>query len=80
MSATLDYYLRAYDVRTGRKLWEDAAARRRPGHPMSYVSDKTASSTSSSWPAGTARSARAWAIRWWRMRCPTAARREAQSE
>jgi len=47
MSATLDYYLRAYDTRTGHKL---GRRRRRPvatATPMSYVSDKTGRHTSS---------------------------------
>jgi quinoprotein glucose dehydrogenase len=41
MSATLDYYLRAYDVRTGKKLWEDRLPAGGQATPMSYVSDKT---------------------------------------
>jgi len=41
MSATLDSYLRAYDVRTGRKLWEDRLPAGGQATPMSYVSDKT---------------------------------------
>ena len=41
MSATLDSYLRAYDVRTGRKLWEARLPAGGQATPMSYVSDKT---------------------------------------
>jgi len=41
MSATLDYYLRAYDTRTGRKLWETRLPAGGQATPMSYVSDKT---------------------------------------
>jgi len=41
MSATLDYYLRAYDVRTGEKLWQARLPAGGQATPMSYVSDKT---------------------------------------
>jgi quinoprotein glucose dehydrogenase len=41
MSATLDYYLRAYDVRTGEKLWQYRLPAGGQATPMSYVSDKT---------------------------------------
>ncbi len=41
MSATLDSYLRAYDVHTGRKLWETRLPAGGQATPMSYVSDKT---------------------------------------
>ena len=41
MSATLDYYLRAYDVRDGRKLWEARLPAGGQATPMTYVSDKT---------------------------------------
>jgi quinoprotein glucose dehydrogenase len=41
MSATLDYYLRAYDVRSGEKLWEYRLPAGGQATPMSYVSEKT---------------------------------------
>lgn len=41
MSATLDYYLRAYDVRSGEKLWQYRLPAGGQATPMSYVSDKT---------------------------------------
>jgi quinoprotein glucose dehydrogenase len=41
MSATLDSYLRAYDVRSGRKLWQARLPAGGQATPMSYVSDKT---------------------------------------
>jgi quinoprotein glucose dehydrogenase len=41
MSATLDYYLRAYDVRTGEKLWQYRLPAGGQATPMSYVSDKS---------------------------------------
>ena len=41
MSATLDSYLRAYDVRTGAKLWEARLPAGGQATPMSYVSDTT---------------------------------------
>lgn len=41
MSATLDSYLRAYDVSTGRKLWEARLPAGGQATPMSYVSDTT---------------------------------------
>jgi quinoprotein glucose dehydrogenase len=41
MSATLDYYFRAYDLRTGNKLWEVRLPAGGQAIPMSYVSDKT---------------------------------------
>jgi quinoprotein glucose dehydrogenase len=41
MSATLDYYLRAYDVRSGETLWQYRLPAGGQATPMSYVSDKT---------------------------------------
>jgi quinoprotein glucose dehydrogenase len=41
MSASLDYYLRAYDLRTGHKLWEARLPAGGQATPMSYVSEKT---------------------------------------
>jgi quinoprotein glucose dehydrogenase len=41
MSATLDYYLRAYDVRSGEKLWEYRLPAGGQATPMSFVSEKT---------------------------------------
>jgi quinoprotein glucose dehydrogenase len=41
MSATLDYYLRAYDVRSGENLWQYRLPAGGQATPMSYVSDKT---------------------------------------
>ncbi|TCW33763.1 glucose/quinate/shikimate family membrane-bound PQQ-dependent dehydrogenase [Gulbenkiania mobilis] len=41
MSATLDYYLRAYDVKTGRQLWRDRLPAGGQATPMSYVSERT---------------------------------------
>jgi quinoprotein glucose dehydrogenase len=41
MSATLDYYLRAYDVRSGEKLWQYRLPAGGQATPMSYVSDRT---------------------------------------
>jgi quinoprotein glucose dehydrogenase len=41
LSSTLDYYLRAYDVTTGRQLWEDRLPAGAPATPMSYRSDKS---------------------------------------
>jgi quinoprotein glucose dehydrogenase len=41
MSATLDYYLRAYDVRSGEKLWQYRLPAGGQATPMSYVSGKT---------------------------------------
>ena len=41
MSATLDYYLRAYDTRSGEKLWQYRLPAGGQATPMSYVSDKT---------------------------------------
>ncbi|WP_049623776.1 glucose/quinate/shikimate family membrane-bound PQQ-dependent dehydrogenase [Frateuria defendens] len=41
MSATLDYYLRAYDVRDGKVLWKARLPAGGQANPMSYVSDKT---------------------------------------
>lgn len=40
LSGTLDYYLRAYDVRTGRKLWEARLPAGGQATPMSYADDK----------------------------------------
>ncbi|HEY9133126.1 MAG TPA: glucose/quinate/shikimate family membrane-bound PQQ-dependent dehydrogenase [Dyella sp.] len=41
MSATTDNYLRAYDLRTGTKLWEARLPAGGQAVPMSYVSDKS---------------------------------------
>jgi quinoprotein glucose dehydrogenase len=41
MSATLDYYLRAYDVRDGKVLWKARLPAGGQANPMSYVSDKS---------------------------------------
>jgi quinoprotein glucose dehydrogenase len=41
MSASLDYYLRAYDVRNGKQLWEARLPAGGQATPMSYVSDQT---------------------------------------
>ena len=41
MSATLDYYLRAYDTRTGHQLWEARLPAGGQATPMSYVSEKS---------------------------------------
>jgi quinoprotein glucose dehydrogenase len=41
LSSTLDSYLRAYDVRTGKKLWQSRLPAGGQATPMSYVSDKT---------------------------------------
>jgi quinoprotein glucose dehydrogenase len=41
MSATLDDYLRAYDVRSGALLWQDRLPAGGQATPMSYVSPKT---------------------------------------
>ncbi|MFC5743512.1 glucose/quinate/shikimate family membrane-bound PQQ-dependent dehydrogenase [Dyella tabacisoli] len=41
MSASLDYYLRAYDVRTGKTLWESRLPAGGQATPMSYVSDQS---------------------------------------
>ncbi|MFC4764983.1 glucose/quinate/shikimate family membrane-bound PQQ-dependent dehydrogenase [Dyella koreensis] len=41
MSASLDNYLRAYDVRTGKKLWESRLPAGGQATPMSYVSDRS---------------------------------------
>ena len=41
MSATLDSYLRAYDVRTGEQLWQTRLPAGGQATPMSYVSDKS---------------------------------------
>ncbi|WKB53181.1 membrane-bound PQQ-dependent dehydrogenase, glucose/quinate/shikimate family [Eleftheria terrae] len=41
MSATLDDYLRAYDVRTGQQLWQARLPAGGQATPMSYVSDRT---------------------------------------
>ncbi|XAH25005.1 membrane-bound PQQ-dependent dehydrogenase, glucose/quinate/shikimate family [Xylophilus sp. GW821-FHT01B05] len=41
MSATLDAYLRAYDVRNGKLLWQQRLPAGGQATPMSYVSDKT---------------------------------------
>ena len=41
LSSTLDYYLRAYDVATGRELWKARLPAGGQATPMSYVSDRT---------------------------------------
>jgi quinoprotein glucose dehydrogenase len=41
MAATLDDYLRAYDTRTGRKLWEARLPAGGQATPMSYVSARS---------------------------------------
>jgi len=40
-SGTLDYYLRAYDVRNGAELWKARLPAGGQATPMSYVSDKS---------------------------------------
>ncbi len=41
LGSTLDYYLRAFDVRDGKKLWQARLPAGGQATPMSYVSDKT---------------------------------------
>ncbi|OLU27318.1 membrane-bound PQQ-dependent dehydrogenase, glucose/quinate/shikimate family [Pseudomonas sp. PA15(2017)] len=41
MSGTLDYYLRAYDLQTGKELWKDRLPAGGQATPMTYVSKKT---------------------------------------
>lgn len=41
LSSTLDYYLRAYDVRSGRQLWQSRLPAGGQATPMSYTSDKS---------------------------------------
>jgi quinoprotein glucose dehydrogenase len=41
LSSTLDYYLRAYDVRDGKLLWQGRLPFGGQATPMSYVSDKS---------------------------------------
>ena len=41
LGATLDYYLRAYDIRNGKVLWKGRLPAGGQANPMSYVSDKT---------------------------------------
>jgi quinoprotein glucose dehydrogenase len=41
LSATLDYYLRAYDVTTGRQLWESRLPAGGQATPMTYWSDES---------------------------------------
>jgi quinoprotein glucose dehydrogenase len=41
LSGTLDYYLRAYDVRTGEKLWQARLPAGGQATPMTYVSERT---------------------------------------
>ena len=41
LSSTLDYYLRAYDVRSGEQLWEARLPAGGQMTPMTYVSDRT---------------------------------------
>jgi quinoprotein glucose dehydrogenase len=37
LSGTLDYYLRAYDVRTGERLWQDRLPAGGQATPMTYA-------------------------------------------
>jgi quinoprotein glucose dehydrogenase len=39
LTSTLDYYIRAYDVRTGEQLWEDRLPAGGQSTPMSYEID-----------------------------------------
>jgi len=41
LSSTLDYYIRAYDVRNGKVVWKARLPAGGQANPMSYVSDKT---------------------------------------
>jgi quinoprotein glucose dehydrogenase len=41
LSSTLDYYLRAYDVRDGRTLWQARLPAGGQATPMTYISEKT---------------------------------------
>jgi quinoprotein glucose dehydrogenase len=41
MSGTLDYYIRAYDVATGKQLWEDRLPAGGQATPMTYMSAKS---------------------------------------
>ncbi|UQY36095.1 membrane-bound PQQ-dependent dehydrogenase, glucose/quinate/shikimate family [Pseudomonas fulva] len=41
MSGTLDYYLRAYDLKTGKELWKGRLPAGGQATPMTYVSEKT---------------------------------------
>lgn len=41
MSGTLDYYLRAYDLQTGKELWKGRLPAGGQATPMTYVSEKT---------------------------------------
>ena len=41
LSGTLDYYVRAYDVRNGEQLWEDRLPAGGQATPMSYWSEKS---------------------------------------
>jgi len=41
LTSTLDYYVRAYDVTTGRQLWEDRLPAGGQATPMSYWSEKS---------------------------------------
>jgi len=41
LSGTLDYYLRAYDVTTGKQLWESRLPAGGQATPMTYWSDKS---------------------------------------
>ena len=41
LSGTLDYYVRAYDVTTGKKLWEDRLPAGGQATPMSYWSESS---------------------------------------
>ncbi|WAD28386.1 membrane-bound PQQ-dependent dehydrogenase, glucose/quinate/shikimate family [Pseudomonadaceae bacterium T75] len=41
MSGTLDYYLRAYDMQSGKELWKGRLPAGGQATPMTYVSEKT---------------------------------------
>jgi quinoprotein glucose dehydrogenase len=41
MSGTLDYYIRAYDVATGKQIWEDRLPAGGQATPMTYKSSKS---------------------------------------
>jgi quinoprotein glucose dehydrogenase len=40
MSGTLDYYLRAYDLKTGEQLWKGRLPAGGQATPITYVSEK----------------------------------------
>jgi quinoprotein glucose dehydrogenase len=41
LSGTLDYYVRAYDLKSGDQLWEDRLPAGGQATPMTYWSDKS---------------------------------------